>query len=127
MIPLVRSNFYVTESNVYRNRVFFFRHDIWRSIAEPAMAELKVKLFEEVKLDEALKKLDSRRLGYSQIRLLPKQASVRPITNLRRRMLITKDKKILGQSINSIMGPAYNMLKLETVSRRSLVLCLLPD
>lgn len=91
------------------------------------MAELKVKLFEEVKLDEALRKLDSRRLGYSQIRLLPKQASVRPITNLRRRMLITKDKKILGQSINSIMGPAYNMLKLETVSRRSLVLCLLPD
>lgn len=91
------------------------------------MAELKVKLFEEVKLDEALKKLDSRRLGYSQIRLLPKQASVRPITNLRRRMLITKDKKILGQSINSIMGPAYNMLKLETVSRRPPVLCLLPD
>ncbi|KAL2290998.1 hypothetical protein FJTKL_14896 [Diaporthe vaccinii] len=115
LIPLVRSNFYVTESNVYRNRVFFFRHDIWRSIAEPAMAELKVKLFEEVKVDEALKKLDSRRLGYSQIRLLPKQNSVRPITNLRRRMLMTKDKKILGQSINSIMGPAYSMLKLETV------------
>lgn len=88
------------------------------------MAELKVKLFEEVKLDEALKKLDSRRLGYSQIRLLPKQNSVRPITNLKQRMLMTKDKKILGQSINSIMGPAYSMLKLETVSQRSLIFCL---
>lgn len=118
LIPLVRSNFYVTESNSHRNRVFFFRHDIWRSIAEPAMAELKVKMFEEVRLDEALKKLDSRRLGYSQIRLLPKQASVRPITNLRRRMLMTKDKKILGQSINTILAPAYSMLKLETVSRQ---------
>lgn len=127
LIPLVRSNFYVTESNVYRNRVFFFRHDIWKSIAEPAMAELKVKLFEEVKLDEALKKLDSRRLGYSQIRLLPKQNSVRPITNLRRRMLMTKDKKILGQSINSILGPAYSILKLETVSQRSLIFCFPAD
>lgn len=81
------------------------------------MAELKVKLFEEVKSDEALKKLDSRRLGYSQVRLLPKQASVRPITNLRRRILMTKDRKVLGQSINTIMGPAYSMLKLETVSQ----------
>lgn len=117
LIPLIRNNFYVTESNVCRNRVFFFRHDIWRSIAEPAMAELKAKLFEEVKLDEAREKLDSRRLGYSQIRLLPKQASVRPITNLRRRMLMTKDKKVLGQSINTIMGPTYSMLKLETVSQ----------
>lgn len=91
------------------------------------MAELKVKLFEEVKLDEALKKLNSRRLGYSQIRLLPKQTSVRPITNLRRRMLMTKDKKILGQSINSIMGPAYSMLKLETVSQCSVIFCLPAD
>lgn len=82
------------------------------------MSELKVKIFEEVRLDEALKKLDSRRLGYSQIRLLPKLASVRPITNLRRRMLMTKDTKILGQSINTIMAPAYSMLKLETVGRR---------
>ncbi|POS72887.1 telomerase reverse transcriptase [Diaporthe helianthi] len=114
IIPLVRGNFYVTESNTHRNRVFFYRHDIWRSVAEPAIAELKVKLFEEVKSDEALKKLESRRLGYSQVRLLPKQASVRPITNLRRRMLMTKGKKVLGQSINTIMGPAYSMLKLET-------------
>ncbi|KAG8165152.1 hypothetical protein KVR01_005427 [Diaporthe batatas] len=114
IIPLVRSNFYVTESNKHRNRVFFYRHDIWRSIAEPAMAELKVKLFEEVKSDEALKKLESRRLGYSQVRLLPKQASVRPITNLRRRMLMTNGKKVLGQSINTVMGPAHSMLKLET-------------
>jgi telomerase reverse transcriptase len=82
------------------------------------MAELKVKLFEEVKFDEAKKKLDSRQLGYSQVRLLPKQASVRPITNLRRRMLLTKDKKSLGRSINTIMGPAYSMLKLEAVRHR---------
>lgn len=81
------------------------------------MAELKVKMFEEVKLDDALKILDSRRLGNSQVRLLPKQTSVRPIMNLRRRMITNnKDKKVLGYSLNSILSPVYNMLKLEKVS-----------
>lgn len=74
-------------------------------------------MFEEVKPDEALGILDSRRLGYSLIRLLPKQNTVRPIMNLRRRMIIRKDKKTLGQSINSILGPVYNMLGLEKVSK----------
>ncbi|KUI62081.1 Telomerase reverse transcriptase [Cytospora mali] len=113
VIPLIRSNFYVTESNVHRYRLYFFRHDVWRSITEPAMAELKTKMFEEVKVDEALRILDSRRLSYSQVRLLPKQTSVRPIMNLRRRSLLAKDKKVLGQSINAVLGPVYNMLKLE--------------
>lgn len=80
------------------------------------MAELKNKMFEEIKLDDARKILDSRRLGYSQVRLLPKQTSVRPIMNLRRRMITSKDKKVLGYSINSMLGPVYNMLKLEKVS-----------
>lgn len=116
LIPLIRSNFYVTESNVHRYRMFFFRHDVWKSVAEPAMAELKGKMFEEIKLDDARRILDSRRLGYSQMRLLPKQTSVRPIVNLRRRMITSKDKKVLGHSINSILRPVYNMLKLEKVS-----------
>lgn len=80
------------------------------------MAELKGKMFVEVKRDDALEILNSRRLGYSQVRLLPKQTSVRPIMNLRRRMISSKDKKVLGYSINSILSPVYNMLKLETVS-----------
>lgn len=123
LIPLVRSNFYVTESNVHRYRLFYFRHDVWRSIAEPAMAELKVKMFEEVNVDDALRILDSRQLGYSQIRLLPKRTSVRPIMNLRRRMITSKDKKVLGQSINSILGPVYNMFKLEKASQFCSAFC----
>lgn len=115
VIPLIRSNFYVTESNIHRYRLYFFRHDVWKSITEPAMAGLKTKMFEEVKVDDATRILESRRLGYSQIRLLPKQTSVRPITNLRRRAVNAKDKRILGQSINTILGPVYDMLRLEKI------------
>ena len=115
LIPLIRSNFYVTESNVHRYRIFYFRHDIWRYAAEPAMASLKTKMFEEVKLDDAMRILDSRRLGFSQVRLLPKGASMRPITNLRRRTVLRGNKKLLGPSINSILGPLNSVFKLEKV------------
>lgn len=113
LIPLIRSNFYVTESNVHKYRLFFFRHDTWRYVAEPAMAALKTTMFEEVKLDDALKILDSRKLGFSQVRLLPKGLGMRPIMNLRRRTLLKGSKKLLGSSINSILAPVGTMLKLE--------------
>ncbi|KAL2018698.1 hypothetical protein VTK56DRAFT_472 [Thermocarpiscus australiensis] len=113
LIPLIRSNFYVTESSVHRYRLFFFRHDVWRYVAEPAMAVLKTKMFEEVRTEDALQILQSRRLGFSQVRLLPKQMTMRPIMNLRRRTLLQGNKKILGPSINSILGPVSSVLKLE--------------
>ena len=135
LIPLVRSNFYVTESNNHRNRLFFFRHDVWRYVAEPAMASLKSRLFEEVKIDEAEQILSNRFLGLSHIRLLPKKESIRPIMNLRRRAIdarkldpkkndprISKrphqqkpDQKMLGQSINTILRPIHKVLSLEKV------------
>lgn len=115
LIPLIRSNFYVTESNVHRHRLFYFRHDIWRYVAEPAMAALKAKIFEEVKLEEALQILNSRQLGFSQVRLLPKDTTMRPITNLRRRTVPIGNTKILGPSINAILGPVHTVLTAEKV------------
>lgn len=115
LIPLIRNNFYVTESNVDRYRLFFFRHDVWRYVAEPALAVLKTTMFEEVKMEDARQILQSRRLGYSHVRLLPKQTKMRPIMNLRRRTLLPGKSKLLGPSINSILGPVSAVLKLEKV------------
>ncbi|KAJ0167125.1 Telomerase reverse transcriptase [Colletotrichum tanaceti] len=114
LIPLLRSNFYITESSSHRYRLFYFRHDIWRYVAEPAMAALRTNMFEEVKLDQATRVLDSRRLGFSRIRLLPKGKTMRPITNLRRRTVAKGKGTILGPSINSVLGPVHSMLRLET-------------
>jgi telomerase reverse transcriptase len=116
VIPLVRSNFHVTESNVHKNRLFYFRQDVWRQITEPTIAELKSNMFEEMKFDQARKLLASRNLGYSDIRLLPKATGFRPIANLRRRMQIWKGgKKVLGRSINSILTPVFKILNFEKV------------
>ncbi len=116
LIPLIRSNFYVTESSIHRYHLFFFRHDVWRSVAEPAMAALKVNMFEEVRLEDAMRILDSRQLSFAQLRLLPKQTTMRPIMNLRRRTLLRGKKKVLGPSINTVLGPVSTVLKLEKVS-----------
>lgn len=116
LIPLIRSNFYVTESNTHRFQVFYFRHDVWRLIAEPSISSLKEGMFEEIKLKEAKQILDSRRLGFSQLRLLPKGTKLRPIMNLRRRqMMDSKGARLLGPSINSLLRPIHAALKFETV------------
>ena len=114
LIPLIRSNFHVTESNVCQNRLFYFRHDVWRTLTEPAMANFKLSMYEEMKTVKAKKLLDARALGFSQIRLLPKSNGVRPITNLRRRVTkLQNGKVILGRSINSVMAPVFNVLDFE--------------
>ncbi|KAF5026551.1 hypothetical protein F66182_1340 [Fusarium sp. NRRL 66182] len=113
LIPLIRNNFYVTESNTHRYQVFYFRHEVWRHITEPAMVDLKADMFEEVKLDEAMQVLQSRRLGFSQVRLLPKGNKLRPIMNLRRKTMTRGASKNLGPSINTILGPVHSLLKLE--------------
>lgn len=80
------------------------------------MVALKQDMFEDMKMEDATRVLDSRRLGFSQIRLLPKGAGLRPITNLRKRTLGSGANKALGPSINSVLGPIHSLLKLEKVS-----------
>ncbi|MCJ1276881.1 hypothetical protein MMC21_004688 [Puttea exsequens] len=114
LIPLIRSNFHVTESNVHQNRLFYFRHDVWRAMTEPAISKLKLSMFEEINNLRARKLLDARTLGFSQIRLLPKGNGVRPITNLRRRITKLQHGRVtLGRSINSVMAPVFNVLDFE--------------
>lgn len=122
LIPLIRSNFHVTESNGHQNRLFYFRHDLWRALTEPAMANFKLNMYEEVKTVKAKKLLDARALGFSQIRLLPKSNGVRPITNLRRRVTkLQNGQATLGRSINSVMAPVFNVLDYEKRKRPALV------
>jgi telomerase reverse transcriptase len=117
LIPLIRTNFYVTESQTHRNRLFFFRHDVWRSLTEQPMADLKVNMFEQLSPDKAHIMLGKRSLGLGALRLLPKSAGLRPILNLKKRFMMKSqwgnNKTYLGASVNSNLAPIYNMLSYE--------------
>lgn len=117
LIPLLRNSFYITESNTDRNQLFYFRHDVWRHIAEPAFSTLRQGMLEEVKTEAAVSILGSRQLGFSQLRLLPKGEKLRPIMNLRRRMIGVGRGKLttLTSSINMVLSPVHTMLKYEKV------------
>ena len=116
LIPLIRSNFYVTESGAHKYRLLFFRHDVWKSVADPALALIKTNMFEEVAAAEAQRILATRKLGFGQFRLLPKEQGVRPIMNLKKRHLVgPPGKEWLGPSINSVLAPVHAMLKYSKV------------
>lgn len=118
LTPLIRTNFHVTESNAHRNRLFYFRHDVWRMLAEPALTTLRMNMFEEMPMDSTMRLLSARQLGFSNIRLLPKKQGFRTIMNLKRRQQITHYGTMsLGRSINAVMTPAFNAITYEKVSR----------
>lgn len=97
-----KTTFYVTESSAFRNKVIYFRHDDWSALCAPLVEKLSTDTFqriEQVRLPqmkartmlnqmqcEAHEILRQRRLGFSFVRLLPKETGVRPIVNLRRRV-----------------------------------------
>ena len=117
LIPLIKSNFHVTESGTHGMRLFYFRHDVWKALTEPALVELKSTMFEEMGRVDPKRLLARRKLGYGLVRLLPKQKGFRPITNLKRRQLVMQGgRKVLGQSINTVMKPVFNILNYEKVS-----------
>ena len=117
VMPLVRSNFHVTESNAHKNRLFYFRHDVWRMLAEPTLTSFKLSTYEELSVERARRILGGRLLGFSQIRLLPKKVGARAIINLRRRPAVNfGGRVVLGRSINSILMPVFDVLKYEKVN-----------
>lgn len=116
VIPILQSHFYVTESSTHRNRVFYFRHDIWRALTEPKLMVVKATQYEELKNERAKRILASRTLGFSTVRLLPKAKGVRIITNLKRKPLVidAKSRRNGGdQSINKQLTPVFHALKYE--------------
>lgn len=85
-------------------------------LAEPALATLRLNMFEELPRHNTAKLLSARQLGFSDIRLLPKKQGFRTIMNLRRRQQVLRNGAMsLGRSINTVMTPAFNAITYEKV------------
>ncbi|GLB40371.1 putative telomerase reverse transcriptase [Lyophyllum shimeji] len=110
---LLKTNFYITETSAFRNRVLYFRHDDWAAMCAPLIERLASGTFLKMTDSEAKEVLRQRRLGYSFVRLLPKETGVRPIVNLRRRKPIQGRFQLAEQSINQILQAAFHILSYE--------------
>jgi len=113
IIPLINSNFYVTESGIHRNKLLYFRHDVWGRLCQPCLASAKLGALVPVSAGR-VRGLQPERLGFSPIRLLPKETGTRSITNLKRRSLkVVNGKRLLAPSINAKLTPIFNIFNYE--------------
>ncbi|PSR75587.1 hypothetical protein PHLCEN_2v9067, partial [Hermanssonia centrifuga] len=119
LIPLIRTNFYVTESSAFRNKILYFRQDDWETLCTPLIEKLTTDTFQKLRREDAEEILHQRRLGFSFVRLLPKETGVRPIVNLRRKESAPKGGfGPYAQSINQIMKAAFHILTYEKEAQR---------
>jgi telomerase reverse transcriptase len=122
LIPLIRGHFHVTESGAHRNQLFYFRHDVWKTLSEPAFSSLKADMLEPCHGGHIKATLSRRALGVSTIRLLPKDKGMRPIINSRRKVpRMQNGQLVLGKSINNILTPAFSVLNYEKSANKDLL------
>ncbi|TPX41394.1 hypothetical protein SeMB42_g05053 [Synchytrium endobioticum] len=96
VIPLLKTSFYATETTTWRNRVVYFRSDVWKMCCAPVFKNLSASLFKKMGQSELRRLVSDAQLSFSRVRLLPKRNGVRPIINLRRKFY-QEDVKKLGQ------------------------------
>ncbi|RHZ61724.1 hypothetical protein Glove_346g37 [Diversispora epigaea] len=118
VIPLLRTNFYVTTNASYKYRVFYYRHDVWYHVVQKGISSLTKNIFKEIPVENE-EELQNGTLGYSTIRLLPKdnKGAVRPINNLKRpirkQVIHTKTNRRTNQSVNTILKDTFHILNFE--------------
>eukprot|EP00978_Attheya_sp_CCMP212_P023396 scaffold71588_cov47-Attheya_sp.AAC.2 len=112
IIPLLRCNFYVTESEFSANRVLYYRKPVWSQYRALSLKSLTTqrgdgepRQYTKLKFKEALNRLSHQTMGCARLRLLPKKTGVRPIS------LLSKRAKIGGtfQNQNNLKQPALPM------------------
>ncbi|GAA5871307.1 hypothetical protein JCM16303_000711 [Sporobolomyces ruberrimus] len=121
---IVRTSFYVTDSATHQNRPLYFRQDDWAALTAPLLESLGNTVFERVPDNQVIAlERQPRELGYSYVRLLPKEAGVRPIVNLARRRIQTglNGEKEIGQPINKILRSVFDVLTFESKRKPHLV------
>jgi hypothetical protein len=94
IIPLLRSNFYVTETEFSAQQIQYYRKPVWALFRSLALQKLFLKQqqhqrqghFEQISFVEARATLltHGRQMGLSRLRLLPKRTGMRPIAQLSR-------------------------------------------
>ncbi|XVE68450.1 hypothetical protein DITRI_Ditri09bG0069600 [Diplodiscus trichospermus] len=83
VVPLVQSNFYVTENEHGKQDVFYYCKPVWEKLTDHAIACLKDRSYLELDKVAVRAIIDKRPFGFSRLRLCPKQNGVRMLANLK--------------------------------------------
>ncbi|XP_049935766.1 telomerase reverse transcriptase isoform X2 [Nymphaea colorata] len=79
IVPVLRANFYITESENGRHGVFYYRKVLWKKIMKKYIDNLQNENFQL--LDASACASASEKLFYPKVRFLPKENGVRPLVS----------------------------------------------
>ncbi|XP_046572024.1 telomerase reverse transcriptase-like [Haliotis rubra] len=118
--PVIKSFFYVTNTNIYRNRVVYYRKSVWIRLHTRTLTALKQKkMMSPITQTKVEHLLDSgQALGISYLRFLPKLTSLRPVVNMGRKPEPWTKKKL---SINSQLRTCLSILQYHVHQRPELL------
>lgn len=97
LIQLIRSYFYATESISYRNKMFYFRKDVWKCITAPFLGRMQQEMFFE-------EDLGIQRLASCKLRLIPKGETFRPVMNLWKKQGKTRATAVQVRNVLEILN-----------------------
>jgi hypothetical protein len=116
ILPLLSTTFYITETMPHRNRVFYYRREIWSRVFSLGFDSLKDRgILTPVSVDIAKHLLNQRELGACNLRFIPKKNGLRPIVNLKKKFA-NSQKPDLKSSINLLLKPVHAVLTHESTS-----------
>lgn len=73
LVTVLKSFFYITESGIHRQRMFYYRKPVWAKIQQFGVDTFCGKFFKSLKTKDAEKLLSSKSsLGFSPLRFVPK-------------------------------------------------------
>ncbi|PVU86487.1 hypothetical protein BB559_004275 [Furculomyces boomerangus] len=116
IVSLIQGNFYVTETGVYKQKLFYFRHDVWNNLTLSANKSIKNSLLGKRVLNDQL--MESN-LGLCTMRLVPKESGFRPIVNYRKQLVQVENQGLLfgndsrgviKESANKVLKPTFYVL-----------------
>lgn len=82
LIPLLRSIFYITESEFSSKRLLYYRKPVWSIFRTLGMKKLTSTQFKEMSENQVKKLMETQDVGLSRLKLLPKTTGMRPIAML---------------------------------------------
>ncbi|KAF9319390.1 hypothetical protein BG003_009165 [Podila horticola] len=111
LVPLLQATFYVTDSSYQKNKMFYYRHELWRKILKPTVNSLQERMF--VKMEK--KEIAECQRPFANVRFLPKTNDLRPIVNLRKKAtkLVNGNPAHGSWSMNQTLSNAFLVLACE--------------
>ena len=129
IIPLLRSTFYITETEFTGSRVLYYRRPVWSRIKSLSMGILLKQQYREMTAAKAKKLLLNHNVGCppAPLRILPKKTGIRAIAMLSKSCdtdimaaIMKASTQQLAAPPNKILQPIFHALKYEHEKKPSL-------